>query len=198
MIDSTSGNFLNMVDLLARYDPLFKSHLENDKVRTKYMSPKIQNEMIELASKHVLDGIVCEIRETTFFSLILDTTQDISKADQMSVVVRHVSVEESNIAIKQSFLGFIALRSQSSERISEQVCKFLGINKIDLKKCRGQGYNGAAVMWGKYKGVQARIKQISSNAEYVHCALHNLNLVSNDSVNDNTEVVAFYDSINHI
>ena len=41
---------------------------------------------------------------------------------------------------------------------------------------RGQGYDGAANMSGKYNGVQARIKELVPGAEYTHCQAHNLNL----------------------
>ena len=41
---------------------------------------------------------------------------------------------------------------------------------------RGQGYDGAANMSGKYRGVQERVKQVVPDAEYTHCKAHNLNL----------------------
>lgn len=109
-----------------------------------------------------------------------------------------VDNNENKLAIKESFLGFIALTSQDAEKITNEVCNFLEGNNIVIEKCRGQGYDGAAVMSGKYSGLQSRIKQKSQNAEYVHCASHNLNLVLNDSVNDITEMIVFYDLINQI
>lgn len=117
--------------------------------------------------------------------------------DQMSVVIRHVSVEDT-IKISESFLGFITLTHQNAAKISEEVCTFLNRHNLDIKKCRGQGYDGAAVMSGKYGGVQAIIKDLSPNAEYVHCASHNLNLVLNDAVNDVLEITVFFSVINHI
>lgn len=66
-VDSTSGNFLNIIDLLSRYDPVLKSHLENENSKTKYLSPAVQNEMINLASNYVLDGIVNDIQVAPFF-----------------------------------------------------------------------------------------------------------------------------------
>ena len=36
-IGSKSGNSLNIIDLLSRYDPLLKNHLENDKNKMKYL-----------------------------------------------------------------------------------------------------------------------------------------------------------------
>lgn len=41
---------------------------------------------------------------------------------------------------------------------------------------RGQGYDGAANMAGKYRGVQARIREVVPGAVYTHCKAHNLNL----------------------
>lgn len=40
-----------------------------------------------------------------------------------------------------------------------------------------QTYDGAAVMAGQYKGVQAIIKQSYPKAMFIHCYAHQLNLV---------------------
>lgn len=122
--------------------------------------------MIELASKSLLDDIIRDIQATPFL-IILDTTQDMSKMDHILVVIRHVSVEDT-IKISESFLGFTSLY-------------FFIRNYLDIKKSRGQG---AAVISGIYGRVEAIIKDLSANAEYVHCASHNLNMVLNDAVND--------------
>jgi len=52
---------------------------------------------------------------------------------------------------------------------------------LDISKCRGRGYDGAAVMSGIYRGVQKRIQVIVPNAYFVYCCVHNLNLVIFDS-----------------
>lgn len=39
-----------------------------------------------------------------------------------------------------------------------------------------QGYDGASNMSGKYKGVQAIVREEYLKAIYVHCAAHTLNL----------------------
>ena len=70
-------------------------------------------------------------------------------------------------------------------------------NGLDLSKCRGQGYDGAANMRGIYSGVQARIAAIEPAAVYVHCASHNLNLILNDAVKIQ-EVRQFYDIVERI
>ena len=42
------GNFLGLVNLQAKYDPVLKKHLENSKQNCHYLSPDIQNEFISL------------------------------------------------------------------------------------------------------------------------------------------------------
>lgn len=199
-ISGESGNFLNIIDLLSRYDPVLRSHIENENSKIKYLSPAIQNELISLASSEILQGILNDIQKAPFFSLMLDTTQDVSKIDQMSVVIRYVVYKPDidKLEIMESFLGFIPVSNQSSKGIEETILKFLDNNRIDIMKCRGQGYDGASVMSGAYTGVQTRIKSKSPNAEYVHCASHNLNLVLNDSVKSIREIGDFYDVINNV
>lgn len=45
----------------------------------------------------------------------------------------------------------------------------------------GQGYDGAANMSGKVKGVQTEIRKLYPRAIYVHCAAHSLNLAVSSS-----------------
>lgn len=48
---------------------------------------------------------------------------------------------------------------------------------FDITDFRGQGYDNACNMTGKYKGLQAHILQVSKYAKFVPCAAHSLNLV---------------------
>ena len=46
---------------------------------------------------------------------------------------------------------------------------------------RGQGYDGASNMNRKYRGIQARVKELYPLAMYTHCCKHVLNLVISTS-----------------
>ena len=46
---------------------------------------------------------------------------------------------------------------------------------------RGQGYDGEGNMSGKYRGVQARVKELYHLAMYTHCCNHVLNFVISTS-----------------
>lgn len=199
--DVNNGNFLSIVELLAKYDPVLKQLISMPKAKgsIRYLSHKIQDEIIELLSKTIENQIVDEIKAAPFFSIIMDTTQDISKTDQLSQVFRYVKLESNelnsvtSVKIKESFLGFHAISDQTAAGLEKEIVNCIEGKGLELSKCRGQGYDGAANMSGVYAGVQARISRREPSAEYVHCAAHNLNLALNDCVQGIPEIKQFYD-----
>jgi len=48
-------------------------------------------------------------------------------------------------------------------------------------------------MSGLYNGLHKIIKDIDQSAAYVHCSVHNLNLVVNDAVKEITKMTIFFD-----
>ena len=203
--DVNSGNFLSVIELLAVYDPVLKELIERPCGTTKYLSPTVQNEIIEILSTHLQNVLIDMMKQSPFFAVIIDTTQDISKVDQMSEVFRYVTIEtdpetgrRTHIKINESFLGFHEIQDQSAAGIEDNILKCIQSRGLDLSKCRGQGYDGAATMSGVYSGVQSRILQKVPNALYVHCVAHNLNLVLNDAVSQVPEVSQFFDVIQRL
>nr|CAI5863040.1 unnamed protein product [Callosobruchus analis] len=118
--DSESGNFMAISRLLSNYDATLKELLLKPKGEINYLSPTIQNEIISLLGTTVRNNIISEIKKAPFLTIILDTTQDLSKIDQLSVVFRYISVTENDdnvpkeIKICESFLGFIAVTDCSA------------------------------------------------------------------------------------
>jgi len=49
----SEGNFLRTVKLIAEYDPVLNKLLYNEEMKIKYLSWKIQNELIELLASNV-------------------------------------------------------------------------------------------------------------------------------------------------
>ncbi|KAL4153096.1 hypothetical protein QTP88_000929 [Uroleucon formosanum] len=160
------GNFMRSVRLLAEYDPIINQLLNDEKKKVKYFSWKVQNEVIELLATNIRNHICDEIRNSQCFSIIMDSTQDIVKLDQVSVVIRYVVInyDDLDISIKESFLGFFKIDKHGAQDYKELISEILLMFKIDINKCRGQGYDGASVMSGVYSGVQKRIKDKVPNA----------------------------------
>ena len=77
----------------------------------------------------------------------------------------------------EHLLMFIPIFSHGAKALTDTVVDFLNENKIPLSNCRGQSYDNASNMSGRYTGLQARIHQLNEFVIYVPCAGHSLNLV---------------------
>ncbi len=67
-----------------------------------------------------------------------------------------------------------------------------GHSQIDIADCRGQSYDNASNMSGKYNGMQAIIRQHCNLAVYVPCVAHSLNLVGQSSASSCQQAAGFF------
>uniref|UniRef100_A0A087XID9 Uncharacterized protein n=1 Tax=Poecilia formosa TaxID=48698 RepID=A0A087XID9_POEFO len=91
-----AGNLLSIIELLARYDPVLTKLINRPERSVKYLSHQIQDEIIYIMPQHVKAARINEINEALFYSIIIDTTQDMSKIDQLSQVYRNVTIRKNN------------------------------------------------------------------------------------------------------
>lgn len=169
------GNFLELVEVLSRYSPELAEHLQA-KSKVSYTFPSSQNELIGVIGHDCVSAeIIKEVNKSHFFSVIADEATNGSR-EFLSLVVRHVTKEKT---IKDQFLQFHAVGKFTGQILGEQIMERLSKLGIDIQKCRGQGYDGAAAMSSNRCGVQAVIRERVPSAVcvYVHCASHCLNLV---------------------
>ena len=133
--------------------------------------------------------------------LFLNTTQDVSKKHQLSEVFRYVKIDyhDNGTSLKlkviEAFISFIKVEDSSAIGLHKLITNFIQQKGLDIKNCRGQGYDGVAMMSGKYSGLHKKIQNMVPHADYVHCASHNLNLVLKDAMEAVTETRQFYDTI---
>ncbi|XP_069823176.1 zinc finger MYM-type protein 1-like [Dendropsophus ebraccatus] len=175
------GNFLELLKLLGQYDCVLEHHLKNPGSHVRYLSSESQNELISALACEALSTIINEVKSANFFSVIVDSTIDVTRIDQFSLSLRYVT-EAGNIT--ERFVKFEKLADGCAESFYDILinilAKELGLN---LSLMRGQAYDGARTMSGHLMGLQARVKQqCSEKAFYVHCCAHNLNLVLIDAV----------------
>lgn len=81
------GLFLDLVDLLSKYDPILKDHLTNGPQNALYTGGKIQNDIIISISNIILRKISRSV-QNTFVSIMADKTSDCGHHEQMAVVLR--------------------------------------------------------------------------------------------------------------
>ena len=175
------GNFLETLKLLANYSTVINEHIFgtqlSKKGMTTYLSPTIQNELIELLGIKVKDLILEEIKRAKYFSILLDSTPDVSHIDQMIFVVRYLKIDCNSVEqIKESFLNFFPRHGKNAHEITKSILNKVQQNGLDITTCRGQAYDHASTMAGVRTGVQRRIKDINSKPLFIPCGNHSLNL----------------------
>ena len=101
-----------------------------------------------------------------------DGAADISNKENLSLVLRYV---DSSKNIREEFVGF---RLCGDETIGNAI-RVLIINLVrdlglTMDNCRGQSYDGAGNMAGRYVGASTLIQHQFPKAIYVHCMNHRL------------------------
>ena len=171
------GNFRAILKLVASHDKSLMQRLESNPGNASYLSPDIQNELLEIMSSIVKSQICQEVNQAGFFTLLCDETKDISKQEQIALVLRYV-VEAT---VYERFVGYIYATELNAESLTHYICDTLASLDIPIEQCICQGYDGATVMSGSCHGVQTRIRELSPKAVYIHCCAHRLNLALVDA-----------------
>ena len=184
------GNFLEILSLIAKHDPIVQHRLRDGPNNALYTSADIQNELLGVMASMVRESICNKIRKAEVYSVLADKTKDRSKKEQLSIVLRYVDIES---AIQyEHFISFVEAISLNAESLSSYIITTLQDNRLDIAGIVSQGYDGASVMSGHCSGVQQRIKKVASQAVYVHCYAHCLNLVLVDATKRVPEAADFF------
>lgn len=93
IVDSKhTGNFFRIVKLLSKFDETLKTLINDDSKKIKYLSSSIQNEIINLLGNFLRQSLISETIRNKFYSIILDSTQDVSRVEQVSLTLRYVDI----------------------------------------------------------------------------------------------------------
>ena len=145
--------------------------------RSHYMSPPVINELISLIGHDILRGIVFDIQRGQWFSVLGDETTDIANKEQFGVSIRCV---DEKYEIHEECLGFFQVPNITGATLTMTLKDVLTRINLPLELCRGQAYDGAANMLGKWKGLATAIRKEEARAIPIHCLAHCLNLCLQD------------------
>ncbi|XP_065664720.1 uncharacterized protein LOC136086351 [Hydra vulgaris] len=170
--DARNGNFIGIIELFGKFDPIMQDHLQR-------IVSKTTNE--RYLRKH--------------FAVILDYNPDISHKEQMPLSLKCVSdgtLPALSANIYEQFVKFIYLERSTGENlffVLKQEIQSLGLNIIDI---RGQGYDNGSNMKGKVSGVQAILLKENSRAFFTPCTCHNYNLLLGNIAKICPEAITFF------
>lgn len=197
--DKNCGMFLNLIELISRYNPRLRAHLTNHRKRAvSYLSHSTQDEFVELIGNAVREQIVKDINNAKYYSMLLDTTPDISRKEQLSEIIRYLHLENDKVTIRQSFIDFIHTSEKTGHGLADVICSKFEKDGIDISNCRGQGYDGGANMSGHKKGVRAHISRLNKYADFFTCSGHHMNRALYHAANVSVYMVNFFDTVQSI
>lgn len=120
----------------------------------------------------------------------IDSTPDLTHVDQLSMIIRYVSVTSHEAT--ERFLSFIPIESHNGEYLANIILTFFVDQQIDIKNARRQLYDNAANMPGRYNGVQAKIIEKNPLSFYIPCTAHSLNLAGVCAAESCLEATRFF------
>lgn len=100
------GNFLELLLCWSKFDVILEKHIKiainNSKKRKEKSSNVGRGSLVTFLSKttvntiiHIISQIIQneirKVQDTTFFSILIDSSQDVSVTDQLALCVRYVT-----------------------------------------------------------------------------------------------------------
>ncbi|XP_075521518.1 uncharacterized protein LOC142554730 [Primulina tabacum] len=108
-----------------------------------------------------------------YFCILVDEARDISKREQMAIILRFVN---NHGILTERFFSIKSVSDTTSMNLKNEISNVLVHHDLHVKKIRVQGYDGASNMRGAWNGLQALFLKDCPYAYYVHCFAHRLQL----------------------
>ena len=125
------GNFRAILDLVARYDDCFRRSYEGGARNAVYTSPNIQNQLATIMGNMVRKIICSDVRDVVYYSLLVDESKDVSKKEQMSIMLRYVM--DGNVY--ERFISFVHVSNLDAASPVEYISTTLDACSISLDNC---------------------------------------------------------------
>jgi hypothetical protein len=146
------GNFLELITFLTKYSPELQNWLANHPANVSWLSPSLQNEMIDIAG-HQIFTTISEQAKGKPFAILCDEVSDVSRHEYLSLMIRYVAHGK----IEESLMGLIRVHSITGASLCSAVVQRLSEYGLLLTNIVGQCYDGASNMSGQYQGLQVSL-----------------------------------------
>ena len=95
-----------------------------------------------------------------FFSIMMDETTDISRHEQVSLIIRYT---DDQFNVYERFIGFKRASSTTGDGLFKLLIQWLKKIDLDIINIVGQCFDGTSAMRCTYKGVAGRLIEFMFN-----------------------------------
>jgi hypothetical protein len=127
--ESNMGNFVVTVQFLAKYHTPQQHWLEKHPRNVSYMSAEIQNEMIDINAKQIMQTVTDHVKAAKWFSICADETADTSGSEQLSLILRYVYEGH----VYESLISVTAAVSLTGNDLAKLIVSKLGENGFETQ-----------------------------------------------------------------
>ncbi|XP_042432588.1 zinc finger MYM-type protein 1-like [Zingiber officinale] len=192
---SNCGNFLELVKAFAKMSmEINEVVLENAPKNAQYIAPEIQKDILHIMANRVRQMVREEVGDK-FFCILVDEARDISKREQMAIILRFVN---NHGILTERYFAIKSVSDTTSLNLKKEISNVLVHHDLQVKKLRGQGYDGASNMRGAWNGLQTLFLRDCPYAYYVHCFAHRLQLTLVSAAKDVSVIWEFFSHLDNI
>ena len=131
--------------------------LENAPGNLKLMASSIQKDIVNSCSFETIKAIMEEVKESKFFSIMVDESCDVLTKEQMTVVLHYV---DNKGQVIERFVGVQHVTERTSSKLKESIDEFLKLLDLGYSNLRGQVYDGKNNMRGEFNGLKKKMKKV--------------------------------------
>lgn len=185
------GNYVELIKLIAKYDPILSNHLEHNK-DFRGTSGNVRNDLARAVADVVLGKIKLDIGETKYVSAVLHETTDLANRSHLSVVLRYAMKDGS---VHERFTGFSRVKSDHTADSVYQIILDV-LKQFDCEeKLVALSFDGACVAVGELSALQRRTWCGGRNIIFHHYYHHRLDIVLVESVSQIKDCKTFFETI---
>lgn len=110
------GNFLAILELIAKYDPVVKEHIKNGKRNPKMLSWKTQNDIIANAALIIKNLIKDMIYSEQFYTVIGDVTERFANKEVLLVCLHYLNSKHGELKVEETFFQSMHIKGRTSKK----------------------------------------------------------------------------------
>ncbi len=149
-----------------------------------------------MVGKEVQSQLIDEIKEAGMYSIMADTTPDVSHKDRLALACRYVN---SSGQPTERLISLGEAKDKRGEGGATEIIDTLNNLQVNTDDMCFQSYDYAAAMSGKFNGVQRKLQdKLDRNVPYIPCLAHRTNTAVEHSCNASPFMKDLFDVLEDI